>query len=77
MSYKYIVVWFNKAKCWISYRGRSKKKKKEYKRPLEINCKPFRSLEKAKEFQKEFVKPYPKIYKILSLNRKKEKENGK
>ena len=40
------------------------KKRKEYARPLECNCKPFRSLKRARDFQKEFVKPYPHIYEI-------------
>ena len=64
MAYKYVVVFFNLAKSWLSYTGRSRKLKKRYRRPIECNAKPFRTLEKAKEFQKEFVRPYPHIYKL-------------
>ena len=55
MSYKYCVVWFNKAKMWV---GKV--------RPLNSSVKVFRSLKRANEFQKLFVQPYPKIYKIMS-----------
>ena len=64
MAYKYVVVWFKLAKHWLSYTGKSKKLKKQCRRPLECNAKPFRSLEKAKKFQKTFCKPYPKIYEL-------------
>ena len=55
-------MWFNSAKIWIGYNGKSKKLKKIYRKPLECNTKPFRSLRQAKKFQKEFCKPYPHIY---------------
>jgi len=64
MSYKYVVVWFNLAKHWISGTYIEKGKKRRFRRPLECNVRPFRSLEKAKEFQKKFCKPYPNIYRL-------------
>ncbi len=54
MAYKYIVMWFRAAKMWLSGTPR----------PLETHCKPFRSLERAKEFQKKWCKPYPRIYEL-------------
>lgn len=55
MSYQYTVVWFEKEKIWL----------KGSPRTILTRCKMFRSLEKAKMFQKDFVKPYPNIYKLL------------
>jgi len=55
MSYEYCVVWFTRAKSWLD----------KYPRPIYPECKIFHSLEKAKQFQREFVKPYPNIYRII------------
>lgn len=51
MSYKYVVVWHQKARTWISGEPR----------PIVQHCKCFRSLDKAREFAKEFT-PIPSIY---------------
>lgn len=55
MSYKYCVVFFKRARSWFEGDPR----------PLIPYVRVFRSLERAKEFQREFVKPYPKIYELL------------
>lgn len=59
MSYKYCVVFFERAKSW--FEGDS--------RPLIPRVRVFRSLERAKKFQREFVRPYPKIYKLMERAR--------
>ncbi len=68
MSYKYVVVWFNRAKHWTSgsYKNRNGNTVK-LTHPLECNAKPFRSLSRAKKFQKEFFRPYPKIYEVKDV----------
>jgi hypothetical protein len=56
MSYKYVVVWFVDSKFYLA----------KYPRPRDSSCKVFQSLQRAEKFRKEFCKPYPNIYKILS-----------
>lgn len=55
MSYKYAVICFEKERICL----------KGYPRKLITYAKMFRKIEKAKEFQKTYYKPYPKIYELI------------
>lgn len=62
MSYNYCVVWFERAKTSI----------KGYPRQLINRVRVFRSLERAEKFQREFVRPYPNIYKLMKKSERAE-----
>lgn len=66
MPYKYVVVWFERSKFWLSRDEKGRKMP----RPIEYECKLFRSLNKAKEFRKGWIPPL-NIYVLINEKKKK------